>query len=396
MKKRAIPLSPNFLEFPAFPLQTQEDEWNPHIINHVHDKALDMEGTYYGFLKKKGNDPEGGKGELKLSDLVGDDKSGVLEANFEKGVTLWKSAQTILNETQMLGMFPLAYRLEPILSEPKDRDPIEGSKFGGVPDFRYGSGSSHPNEKKYLEAITRRWPRCGGCGEHMKFLAGVDLSEWLLPLHYMTANSPNHTSSGSKITDRNIHSYQHSGLGFGRDLCAPYWPLMKPFFQIFYCHEPHFDRPVFDSILLIEEKPSECDEELLPMGAYKKAISTFVKKNNIESNIPLQTLEGLALRFDIDIPGEEFIAEWMKDVVEKHPEIFGYKEAPYSFFGRPSSQQTEKRYGCQNTFLGLHRMAPIVNWTDQDRDFSYQIYGCFRCKGQESEQVYCKTDGSCT
>lgn len=363
----------------AFPHKKNVDEWNPHIVRYIRDKAPKLPIIHYAYYYLRNPN----------------DKPGALEANLGEWLATWNSAQAILNGKKKLGVYPLAYRLEPTLSEPLDTDPIEGSKFGGVPDFRHEFEFQHPDGKEPLEVISSLWPRCGGCGKNMRFLAGVDLSDWLLPIHLMTANSPTHTCYNSKIRDSEIPLYQHSGLGFGKNLCADFWPLVKPFFQIFYCRDPHFDSPAFDSMLHIEHRHSEDDEKLLDIETYRKAISQFVADNKIESNIPLQTLDGLTLRFDIDIPGEEYIKDWMKRAEEKHPEVFG-GTAPYQFFGHPYSQQTERRYGCQNAFLGLHRMAPIVNWTDKDHDFSYQIYGCLRCQGQESSQVYCKTDGSCT
>lgn len=377
----------------VFSSKRQIDEWNPHIVRYIRDKAPEIHGTYYHLLKKMGDVPEDIKGKIRAT--LGNDKSDVLEANFETWIAKWNSAQIILNKAKKLGIYPLAYRLEPTVSEPVDIDPIEGSKFGGVPDFRQNYSFRFSKEKGHLEIISRLWPSCGGCGEYMRFLAGVDLSDWLLPIHYMTANSPDRKLHGLKINDPNIHYFQYSGLGLGKNLCADSWPLFKPFFQIFYCNKPHFDSPAFDSMLYIEHRNSECDEKLLDIEAYRKTISRFVKDNNIKSNIPIQTLEGLALRFDIDLQEGELIKKWMENAIEKHPEVFG-NESPYQFFGRPYSQHEQKRYGCQNTSLGLHRMAPIVNWTDLDHDFSYQIYGCLICQYPERRQIHCKTDRSCT
>ena len=280
----------------AFPSKRRIDEWNPHIVRHVRDKAPELSGTYYNLLKNLNDLPEEHRRELQA--LLGDDRTNVLEANFSGWLSKWNSAQTILNGKKELGIYPLAYRLEPTLSEPLETDPIAGSKFGGVPDFRHTYRFQHPDGKDPLEVISNLWPSCGGCGENMKFLAGVDLSDWLLPIHLMTANNPTQTSYGSKITDSDIHYYQHSGLGFGKNLCVDS-PIHKPFFQIFYCNEPHFDSPAFDSMLQIEHRYHGREEKLLDIETYRKSISKFVADNKIESNIPLQTLEGLALRFEI-------------------------------------------------------------------------------------------------
>ena len=242
-----------------------------------------------------------------------------------------------------------------------------------------------------MEVVSNLWPKCGGCNEHMNFLGGVDLSDWLIPIHVMTGGG---MDSGPKVTSLDLKSSQYSGVGFGRTICSDS-SAHRPFFQMFYCNEPHFDSPAFDSMIHAEQRYEGDKGKVMNVEEYRDVVSQFVKDNGIESNISIRSLEGVALKFDLDIPGEDYGEDWMYDVEEDHPEIFG-REGDYQFFGKPESQQGNRRFACQNTYHGLHRMGPIVNWTDRDHDFTYQVDGCLKCLGQESNQVYCKTDGSCT
>jgi len=363
----------------AFPFLEQVDEWNPHIVRYFRDEV-----------------PQSKKDLLSEKDDL--EKRN---ANIKIWLDKWNSAQEILNKAKRKGIYPLAYRLEPKLSEIKRVDPVEGLKFGGIPDFRsdfsFKDGLSKGKTPK--ELIANFWPRCGGCMEYMRFLGGVDLTDWLIPIHMMTANNPTKTSYRSNIPEDEIPYYQHSGLGYGRDLgdIGFGFGLTRNFWNIFYCDSPHFESPAYDSRIIVESRFRDENKEVMDIKRYKKEIREFVKKHKIKSNIPIQKLEGLTLKFDIDVPGKEFPDAWMCEAAEEYPEIFGRdRDSDYQFFGKPRSQQTEKRYACQNSFLGLHRMAPIVNWTDCDHDFTYQIYGCLKCRGQESHDIYCKTDGSCT
>jgi len=257
------------------------------------------------------------------------------------------------------------------------------------------------NTRAPLEMISTLWPKCEACGDHMNFLASVDLSNWIIPIHYMTANNPTHTDIGTKLNKSNFKSYQHSGLGNSGETCmdTEFGLSIRPIYNIFYCDKFHFDTPSFDSILYVEGRHRNSDDNILDVKTYTELISEFVKSNKIKSSVPIQNLEGLTLKFDLDIPGKEFVDDWIYDIMNKYPKIFG-SNSSYQFFGRPKSQQTELRYACQNTYSGLegfHRMAPIVNWTDQSQDVTNQIYGCLRCKETEGRRtVHCKTDKSCT
>ncbi|MFA6461649.1 MAG: hypothetical protein WCV90_05230 [Candidatus Woesearchaeota archaeon] len=368
----------------AFPNKKVVDEWNPHLVRYVRESA-----------------------PLFTSHHANEQEMALFSGHIQTWLSQWNSAQRVLNEVQSAGVYPLVYRLDPQLSVPLEIDPISGSKFGGVPDFRYEIKNWASSEGELQERISTLWPKCDECGEHMRFLAGADLSDWLLAIHVMTANEPTHTNYGRKITEADIHYYQHSGVGFGKNVCADIWPFISPFYQIFYCADHHDkDVPFSDARIQIErrygkryEERALGDKKLLDIEPYREVISQFLADHKIESDLPIQTIDRLSLKFDIDIPGKRNI-DWMGKVREAHPEIFGEergvngKTSPYQFFGHPYSQQDERRYACQSTFLGLHRMAPIVNWTDQNEDYSRQIYGCLRCHGDQ--EVYCKVDGSCT
>jgi len=436
-----------------YPYNRFLDEWNPHLVRYVRNEISsneDNNSRLMSYCKIVGELQKAGisvNNEAVNNMLAKDPTRITVDKTYAEWFSKWNTAQSALRnasiyipemmknydqypkqtrldilsdwfkacdsqksneQTQSLmrnvditaGIYPLAYRLDPILSEPLDSDPIVGSKFGGVPDFRREYQFKNKDETKLLDIIEKLWPKCGECGEHMNFLAGVDLSDWILPIHFLTANEPTHTDYNTKIENSQIHYYQHSGLGYGDKLGANFWPASRIFFNIFYCDTKHYGSHAHDAMILSEKRVENYefpDNKILDLEKYKNIISEFVKSKNIKSSIPIQNVEGASLRFDIDAPGDN-AKDWMEDVTELFPEIFG-KKSPYQFFGRPHSQQDEARYGCQNTSdginaLGLHRMAPIVNWTNENIDVSNQLYGCFKCVGNETNKIYCKNDRS--
>jgi hypothetical protein len=351
-----------------FKTKKQIDEWNPHIVRFPREKIP----------------------EDKYPLLFGNDQSAqLLDSHFQEWMTKWNEAQRILNGKKKIGIYPLAYRLEPKLSEVLELDSLEDSKFGGIPDFRQEYGFKFPKNKTLNQLIKEKWPKCSCCYEPMNFLCGLDMNDWLLTIHNMTSTN----SIGE-------NKYQNSGLGFDKAVGINSWPSHSIKWNIFYCKEPHFDNPNSDAGIRINHifKSSNLEltskEKVWSQEEYAQAISKVTIANKITSNIPIQKITGYSLKFDVDIPGTEFYPDWITEETEKYPQIFG-KKSKYQFFGQPHSQQMPKRYFCQNSYLGVHRMAPIVNWTDQDNDFSYQIYSCLRC-GNESNYAWAKTDGSCT
>jgi len=421
------------------PARKVEDEWNPHLVRYIR-KELPLMKPYQRLketsdrraasaigetLKVLGKESPSEKDmEMMVSYFqsrrepqnllhkIMNEDIEKLNANLKTWQNKWTAAQKILNRIEDKGVYPLAYRLEPQLFEPSKNGAL-GSNFGGLPDFREDHNflyRNHPQIKKTPEElIEEKWPRCGECGQYMAFLASVDtIDGWMLAIHKMTANKPTKGTYGEKLDPKsdNYQYYQSSGLGYGNDLCADSWPLFKPTFRIFYCADNHIHSPNSDARVYIQSRENPANRRLfggddpirnfMEREEYWAEMSEFVEKNKIFVEEYVTPIIGFDLKFDVDIPGgdEEYeLYEKIDEATEKHPKIFG-KESPYQFFGKPYSQQDETRPYCTNSFHGLHRMAPILNWTDNEHDFSRQIYGCLRCVNEGV--VYCKTDGSCT
>jgi hypothetical protein len=240
----------------------------------------------------------------------------------------------------------------------------------------------------------------------MEFLCGVDMAEWLTTIHLLTATTPK-DHQGMEISGDKVYWTRNSALGGDKALCldSP-WPYFKPFWNIFYCAENHPYNPNLDSLIFLDKrmnydyykahlKEESPTERLKRRKRYVTAVSKFMKENKIESRIPIQQVKGYNLRFDLDIPEEKRTPEWAENLTEQYPDIFGI-EGHYQFFGRPHSQHDEARFACVNG-PNLHRMAPIINWTDDEEDVSYQIYACLGCSGSATENVaFAKKDYSNT
>ena len=108
--------------------------------------------------------------------------------------------------------------------------------------------------------------------------------------------------------------------------------------------------------------------------------------------IPIQFVENWELRFDLDCPmrfsGYNPSIDNVYDLTVEH-DLFVHK-SPYQFFGRPDSQQQERRY-CDD--MGL-RMSPIVSWSDSHHDMTRQIYGSPWMT--DHKDMHCRMDNSCT
>lgn len=366
----------------AFAFSKTEDGWNPHIVRvpPVLDEDAKEKLESESFLKILAE-----KGDEKYVRRYA--KFVLVEQHLKEFSAKWHEAQQILrNKGKRKGIFPLAYRLEPVLSDELTLDPVDGNKFGGIPDLRHGYGFIHKKEEGLDKLIARAWPKCSCCHEYMNYLCGLSLGEWTIPIHLLTRRKFPKEGGQYEASIR-------SGLGFDGSVGAEHINF-NWFWNVFYCREPHFDNPNSDSVVLKSIKYEE--SKLFGAEEYKKAVDEFVSANKIESNIPIQTVKGFNLRFDVDIPGVSTYLSWLTDLREdqKHSEIFG-RDGDYQFFGEPRSQQTEKRPFCSNSYFNQHRFAPIVNWTDQEKDFTYQIDGCLRCT-ENFAPVWCKTDGSCT
>jgi len=351
------------------------------------------------------------------------------------------------------GRIPIAYRLEPRLSDItafKD-DVLDLPKFGGIPDmswwFRFVHDQGKMLEEKKTqtleESIAGYWPRCSCCHRHLMFLGQIDVTEWTRVIHAFTYRK---RGEGSNVYD---HYDQISGLGSSKVVGLDSLSHRK-WWYIFFCNCVDFDNPSSDAVIIqknkftrsaiatgkikdkikkfkekaktpqeiemvkkiemIEEftKPDTC---LWSEDEYRKGVEDFMIRNKIHPDhftaengtgkIPLRFVKDFDLRFDIDIDYygayDDQIYDNFYEFQKSEKDIFG-RNSPYSLFGSPRSQQDEPRYMCTFGYEAkrIHRKAPVIAWDDVDRDLTRQMYGCLRCKGQESDTIWAKMDDSCT
>tara|TARA_Y100000034_G_scaffold6676_1_gene7350 strand:- start:9409 stop:10728 length:1320 start_codon:yes stop_codon:yes gene_type:complete len=345
---------------------------------------------------------------------------------------------------------PLAYRLSPQLSPVQKLadDKIKAAKFGGIPDigmwlgsgtFKYDSFEAqenyrareakkanktyqrkkNPHKKLRLNVILENnWPRCSCCHNYMKFVGQMGFPEWQLAIHMATYHvlPPLY---GKKHKDKSVSHmkyYQRSGLGSGEFCGVDSHPTHTKWFTFFYCGCSHYDHPAGHDACVVfthRYKPHSLDNDIKPRKGrwtkrrYIDGVEKFMRKHKIHpdviendepSAVALQFIEGWELGFDFDywecLPDALADAIWdCGDVLPK--DVFG-NATSFSLFGAPSSQQEPWIYRCPMGFDTPHRMAPIISWTDEHHDMTHQMYGCFGCKGQETDTIWCLLDNSCT
>lgn len=353
--------------------------------------------------------------------------------------------------------FPIAFRLEPVVEIMK-RDNIHVEKFGGIPNLQWffsviectpkkevdkysdacGKNIKHkmkPNFPTVDKFIDKKWPRCKCCNQPMKFIAQLELQDWLIAIHELTL-----------ITKTKWSSY--SGFGHTYPLTNLY-PFYINKYLFFFCDNGHWDEPNSDALCMIEHirsrVPEEWDESLGPKDMYRfhkgmqeqndakiekgktcgthdsppwtdkefiVAARKFIRKHkllrgnrkyDISTPIVKRKVIGYNIRFDLeadhskmkyDTP-ESALYDKLNYYNEEYP-LFSSK-GDFQLFGAPKSQQTEKRYMCQNSHPIVHRMNPLISWNDEEHDLTNQFYGCMKCLWFESNDIiFGKMDTSCT
>ena len=304
---------------------------------------------------------------------------------------------------------PLAYNISPVL-KPATLPVGKGAKFGGIPSLQgLISFEAHRDRGPIIDHIAHAWPRCGCCHRHMRFICQLSFGPLAGVIHALTHFPSTHGLE-----------YALSGIGGGK-LQPSY--IVDRWWYVFMCPQAgeHFHNPNFDAHILVDWRfrsmrdifasKSEDDtastkekaqrqyrqQVLAATKSFMGDIGELSLEDQDSAIIPLQRVVGCRLGFDLDLDLHGMdtwdLSEGAEGVVDAHPEVFG-KRGDYVFFGKPRSQQTERRPYCQNSYLGPTRMSPILNFTDENHDFSYQLYG--DTMSIDHKDLYCKVDGSCT
>lgn len=309
-----------------------------------------------------------------------------LEDNFATVVKSVAEAKVLFKKEKLGKLIKyMVWALTPVFSnkKPERRD----SKVGGIPDL----GRYHIQGKtKNLNAIAKSWPKCGVCYQDMKFLAQVDLKDWLVPIHSLVANfEPRY----SKETPESIYAYESSIGGF-RSVEHTTW-MDKVLWQFFSC--PHagmeFYNPNYNGRILISTKhdgKAATEPSLLEKLNFKHP---RMPRESFVANDHGKKIERLEFKIDIDSVGEDYsLLDRADKVMESRPDLFKMT-SDMTFFGTARSQQEPKRYWMPLATVPT-RMTPIVSWNDSNRDMTYQMY--VNTSLNDGFKMYGLVDGSCT
>lgn len=364
-------------EFQGWPCR---DEFNPHIVRHLNPNTLD-------------------------SQLLHAEVACFQEA-YQHALALVLQQPGAQDHQKDLppgtpeNWLPLAYRLQPVFEDKQPKDCLASSKMGGIPDFRdfynftvsdakRAAIQNKPKQPQQTieQAIKRVWPQCAHCHKHMLFMGQFCMSPWLNAIYLST----NWKKAGG------YGCYQSSGLGNEQDLRQAIGVASDIWYYIFFCdcgvyHEPLCNAHVITKTRFHYSPDDGMSKCLWPIEEYVDGLQSHMDGlgHDMAGKIECRVIKGMEYRFDYDPRGgcsfDEFW-EAINDLAE-----FDY-DSP-CLYGRPRSQQEEKRFFCSNAFPGIHRQSPIIWWSDEEHDMDYQLYGCLRCI--DHDQLYCRVDSSCT
>ncbi len=289
---------------------------------------------------------------------------------------------------------PLAYNFA-VKTSLTDTDELGGNKFGGIPDFRSELRHVEKIPDKYKNpiefALYRNWPICGGCQKHMRFVGQMAMPVEEYVIHYLTC--VNRDGWYAPVSALGPRGNDIGGIGLSTTL--------NQFFAC-PCHPMDGSRDAAilrQPVWLYDELTGKSQNKTFRDEDYIAAAKAFMLENGLATddemglNIPLQTIDGFTLGFDLEIWGDSKYD--FSDMFDAFHEEFGWRQTDFILFGVPRSQQTEKR--PFSTFgHNLFRQSPILNWNDDDHDITRQMYGCFRSSERTFGTVSCRMDNSNT
>lgn len=288
---------------------------------------------------------------------------------------------------------PLAYRLDIITGDEQKQDDITKDKLGGIPDIRnYMMYDFSIKNKTLIESISNSWPICKCCGKRMIFIGQMNYTNYINAIHVATSKKDDFFEL-SAFGKRDSFGFSERHL-------------------YFYCTCYNDIGLSYNSILLKNYViPYRAEKKVLDLKDYNAEIQNFMLDNGIHPDnikrgkIPLKFIEKYDLNFDLDwifgnknnLSYEEELEEIIEEVLpEALPSPSGKYGSDFTLFGKPESQQEQKRFFNPIGYNKATRMSPLINWTDEHEDFTYQIYGDFRYYFHMQKEVPCLVDGSCT
>ncbi len=375
--------------------------------------------------------------QLQNAHLI--DKSLRIPESVEKFAVRLEQFKTTYGRAKQLAgdKAKLIYRLD-LATENLPTDDIYASKIGGVPDLcatdsigRFMDNKKYQHDRTVAynfptvsQFVADNWPRCPVCFRPMRFLAQINIWDWLAVLHQLTAQA-------GKKKDRFRKEQMVSALGdgyllFGHGVsslagkhltiwhCASFCSFGC--YQKALCRWSNNGRSALESTKSIRQfeaynfgKPSspiaksnqaidmfgegypwtisEYIQAVNEFIAGETKIETWTAGNDIPSSCrnikhgsikddSFPTLLNPNLITDAKI-GFDLADEDYNNEAPDDP-IF-HSNSDFVLFGRGRSQQEPLQPLCANSYFGPHRMAPIICYDEPDNDLTHQIYSCLTC-----------------
>lgn len=252
------------------------------------------------------------------------------------------------------------------------------------------------------------WPRCHQTGKFMKFLASINLGIWPKVLHDALC---------VKSADRNWSPPASRAIGYdlartdgGRDVSeSDIWMHLfvseQADFETFVpdCHVRLTTAPNYNKmdVHMAEITRRIHGERQLSDGTLLQLITDFQKANCVKSPYicgPKKFFTNIRPRFNFDGLGPK--PQKLEDLHDSdNPNDFGSWRASgdVTIYGRPRSQQTEKRFIAPDRYNGLRALTPVFCFSDSENDITHQFYADMIMGDAISHKmIYCKLDSSCT
>jgi hypothetical protein len=220
----------------------------------------------------------------------------------------------------------------------------------------------------------------------MKFLCSLNIYDWLKTIHYATGEywgGKDDYKLFSAVGNRNVVQYENTlRIWFDPDFNDTYLSADS---QILVVWENMFkDNPVY----------SEAD---INAAVNRKQIEAESVERATPYKIPFTHLGEPEIAFDLESKagadyGWQGVSDSKGEKLWDHP-LFSSDNAELTVLGRPSSQQTERRF--INPFPGKpHRLTPFLHWHHAQSDITYQLYAA--TKTFQHDWIEGKIDASCT
>jgi len=323
--------------------------------------------------------------------------------------TKFAKAQELLAKADPKNILGKIYSQCPIMPKVECRihsDPVDGhgltveNKFGGVPDLRrhwmmgYREREGSPNIT-VEQMVSRIWPKHPD-GGYLSCYGTVDIGihMWLL----------------SQVTDRmsTFAARKHNIKSFcGRmAFFAPWYPgfdnrldacVIKLDRDTHGISEDEYLQALKNLGILDGERDYHGEEGHDPMSHHLLGAPVF--------GFDLEAYNGdwcgddyrvYSKKYDSAVSDiEETINDW--DERENPDNSFASQYPAFCFGGKPTSQQTPKRYADVNSFPKMHLMTPFLGFSHPVEDMDYQIYTPLNSASETADTTYYgKVEASCT